>query len=858
MGLPKEWRNVSLMMKTQQNFDFFTLNDHYNLLKAHKNEVNEVAEESKINLGGPLALVSKVLGRVGGMEATEKESSEDEGLIVNSDDEAVAFYFNNRVKKFYKNPFNGKLKVGEMRGSNTRKVSDEKKFEKKEVKAEDSGVDCHYCHGANHMVNDYMLKKKEEKMNRVKDEAYYSKNLEELRAKSKGMLLVARGEYEDEIKYQIWSSGSDDEEMINLTHGAMFVKFEEDEDEKIIGRCFVLTSADKAPMTSKVCSLLQSFNIPSSAYNSMLTEFDDVVTYVNNQVISASNEAKKSTNQLVETQRMLEAKKAKIDHLEMQITNIMINIDSFNGGNRISLKQRNIYCNSAKRLYCKITELHHSSDISKEQHKKLLPFLSFEREKGDATSYDSEMTISDIDKVPDNRYRYGIVKIDEHLDANDLVDIVNKTLIAHEKIKILKKNQNSTSDSQSNFADIGDDNINEIKVEEGKEKCQDLNIKVNKDQSPTSNVFNPDHVTVEDSQTDNDDDDEVSKETKDPNVLKETQIPRIAKDQVYKETKKFDKTMKEKSSHYLEPNYVVYPNFKCTDNVVFSNQSPKEKIQRISQANGISMNKARNKAYRNTYVSKKKQQIFSSKPSEKRKSEFVKTTSENPFSACKQGKQHRQGHPIVIDSKIVKPLELLHIDLCSPSIVETLNKKSLKKKVCKIKSDNGSEFKNKNGVVERRNLSLREAARMMLTYANLPQYLWAEVVSTACFTQNQSFFHRRFDITPYEIIKNKKLNDSTVIEKTVDHHSTTNSPVYNESLPVLQNDKVEGEHLTSTTHVKGEHSFERENGRTNAGSENDETFEDAPSDFDPSYPPMDKWTQNHRYQQILGDSQARI
>ena len=189
-----------------------------------------------------------------------------------------------------------------------------------------------------------------------------------------------------------------------------------------------------------------------------------------------------------------------------------------------------------------MTELHHSSDISKEQHRKLLPFLSFEREKVDATSYDCEMTILDFDKVPDNRYPYGIVKIDEHLDANDLVDIVNKTLTVNEQIKILKKTENSTSDSQNNFADIEDDNICEIEVKEvvdcsqlsfinvkslakGKEKCHDLNIKVDKDQPSTSKVFDPDHVTVEDSQTDSDDDDDVSKETIDPNVSKETKTP---------------------------------------------------------------------------------------------------------------------------------------------------------------------------------------------------------------------------------------------------------------------------------------------------------------------------------------------
>ena len=80
---------------------------------------------------------------------------------------------------------------------------------------------------------------------------------------------------------------------------------------------------------------------------------------------------------------------------------------------RMLLAQRNIYCNSTKILYAKLTTLHHSSNIRKEKHRKLLPFLVFEREKVDSLSYDCEKTIAEFDKVPDNRFAYGIVKIDE-------------------------------------------------------------------------------------------------------------------------------------------------------------------------------------------------------------------------------------------------------------------------------------------------------------------------------------------------------------------------------------------------------------------------------------------------------------
>ncbi|GJT91952.1 retrovirus-related pol polyprotein from transposon TNT 1-94 [Tanacetum coccineum] len=81
-----------------------------------------------------------------------------------------------------------------------------------------------------------------------------------------------------------------------------------------------------------------------------------------------------------------------------------------------------------------------------------------------------------------------------------------------------------------------------------------------------------------------------------------------------------------------------------------------------------------------------------------------------------------------------------------------------KAKVCKIHTDDGTEFKNatlkahceklgimqqfstactpqQNGVVERRNRTL-EAARTMLIFSRLPEFLWAEAVATTSDTMN--------------------------------------------------------------------------------------------------------------------------
>nr|GEW22887.1 hypothetical protein [Tanacetum cinerariifolium] len=103
----------------------------------------------------------------------------------------------------------------------------------------------------------------------------------------------------------------------------------------------------------------------------------------------------------------------------------------------------------------------------------------------------------------------------------------------------------------------------------------------------------------------------------------------------------------------------------------------------------------------------------------------------------------------------------------------------LNKTVRYIRTDNDTEFVNQtlidyyerigifhqktiprtpqqNGVVERRNHTLVEAARTMLIFSKAPMFLWAEVVATACYTQNRSLIHTRHNKTPYELVYNKK------------------------------------------------------------------------------------------------------
>ncbi|GKD27895.1 integrase, catalytic region, zinc finger, CCHC-type containing protein [Tanacetum coccineum] len=63
-----------------------------------------------------------------------------------------------------------------------------------------------------------------------------------------------------------------------------------------------------------------------------------------------------------------------------------------------------------------------------------------------------------------------------------------------------------------------------------------------------------------------------------------------------------------------------------------------------------------------------------------------------------------------------------------------------------------------NAVVERRNRTLVEDARTMLIFSKAPEFLWAEAIATACFTQNRSIVHTRHNKAPYELIRGRRPN----------------------------------------------------------------------------------------------------
>ena len=63
-----------------------------------------------------------------------------------------------------------------------------------------------------------------------------------------------------------------------------------------------------------------------------------------------------------------------------------------------------------------------------------------------------------------------------------------------------------------------------------------------------------------------------------------------------------------------------------------------------------------------------------------------------------------------------------------------------------------------NGVVERKNRTLQEMARTIISEYDLPQYLWAEAVNTACYISNRIYLCKNSSKTSFEMYHSRKPN----------------------------------------------------------------------------------------------------
>nr|GFB03463.1 hypothetical protein [Tanacetum cinerariifolium] len=195
----------------------------------------------------------------------------------------------------------------------------------------------------------------------------------------------------------------------------------------------------------------------------------------------------------------------------------------------------------------------------------------------------------------------------------------------------------------------------------------------------------------------------------------------------------------------------------------------------------------------------------------------VKFVKDHLCSSFELEKAKRKSFHTKLTPSLKRRLQLLHMDLCGPMRVASINGKiyvlvivddysrytlthflrsknetpevlidflrliqrGLQAQVRVVRTDKGTEFFNQtlhayfavegiqhqtsiartpeqNDIVERRNRTLVEAARTMLSAAKVPLFFWAEAIATACFTQNRSLVIPRHEKTPYRIINDRK------------------------------------------------------------------------------------------------------
>ncbi|GJY22891.1 putative ribonuclease H-like domain-containing protein [Tanacetum coccineum] len=139
-------------------------------------------------------------------------------------------------------------------------------------------------------------------------------------------------------------------------------------------------------------------------------------------------------------------------------------------------------------------------------------------------------------------------------------------------------------------------------------------------------------------------------------------------------------------------------------------------------------------------------------------------TNEHNCVACNKGKQHKASYKaITAVSTISAPLQLLHMDLFGPTSIRSIDHKYYSLVVTddfSRRDYSNARTPQQNGVAERKNRTLIEAARTMLADSKLPTMFWTEAVSTACYVLNRVLVTKPHNKTPYELVSGKVPNIS--------------------------------------------------------------------------------------------------
>nr|GFB85254.1 retrovirus-related Pol polyprotein from transposon TNT 1-94 [Tanacetum cinerariifolium] len=157
-----------------------------------------------------------------------------------------------------------------------------------------------------------------------------------------------------------------------------------------------------------------------------------------------------------------------------------------------------------------------------------------------------------------------------------------------------------------------------------------------------------------------------------------------------------------------------------------------------------------------------------------------------------------------------------------------------------------------NGIVERWNRTLVEAARTMLSAAKVPLFFWTEAIATACFTQNRSLVIPRHEKTPYHIINDRKpsvkffhifgficyiVKDGENLNKMKEKEThAENDQVADDEFINIFSTPVQDQGETSSRHVD---------------SSNMHIFYQR-------YPSEHRWTKDHPLEQVIGNPSQSV
>ncbi|KAJ9535171.1 hypothetical protein OSB04_un001750 [Centaurea solstitialis] len=826
-NLNPEWDHYSVNLQMNKNLAEEDLHDLYSILSQHEVKVKDIVMKQK-SISDSLALLtekkksvlpsasskkkshSKAL--VTELSDSDSETLEDESSESDVDLKRVAdklallsssIHKRYGKKKFYSKPKFDNYKRDKYKPKECEKRPERKSYDKD--KTDEKGNVCFNCGKPGHFVKDCRAPK-------VRDFDYYTKKAQLAKRKSEGKFLMA----EEECWYD---DTSDDEDSAHFTqvHYNLMASVEETinlHKETEASNEVSQTPSDSDTSDNDECSLEEQFLI-------LKAEFDDLkekIKFERARVIEFSNECElyKSLAADRELEKAeIRKEKAKLESQISEMKSALVNLESEKAEYMIKYE---VCFQDRSEAYAKIKQL---EDLN---IKRDVKSFSTESEKLSKDIENESMTTESTPKSEDKTS-----ELEKEMDCENLSEFIQVNNLSENKSVSDYESDSDSDETKPCFDSDNDDDIEEGFKEQkinfisnpmfesqDTPPCFDQSMKPEVTDLITYAVIDKDGYLVYKSLDSMVEGDILKSELKLPDVefgadFEKPKSSTQDKPNVVNVSSDSGISKAEKSSCTLSKSETCSLNFGASTFEVGSTSCATLETSSKDSSDarhmwyvdsGCSRHMTGYKELLHNYVERpggtvsfgnkttgviKGYGILTNGKVSIKKVLYVEGLSHNLFSAS----QFCDGYNIVLFS-IINCLIInsdgveifLRMKSEAPELIIKFIKRIqvlLQLPVRKIRSDNGTEFKNatldaylisvgishnfsgaytpqQNGVVERRNRTLVEAARTMLAYSGLLLTFWAEAVSTACFTQNRTIITKRFKKTPYHIINRRVPN----------------------------------------------------------------------------------------------------